>query len=299
MRVGPIWRRVMDRMEGRLETADHLNTRQFLIAVRKLADALGYGTDRSPFLGSGIEYAQSRQYQPGDPVRSIDWRVTARTGKVFVKEYEAPKQLPCFLLLDTSASMTVSSTRKSKYAVAVHVAGGLAFACLDRVSPVGVLGVGGRDLRVDPTMSKSRILQWLHEFRHFRYDEPTTLSRRVSELAPTLPNRCLVVVLSDLQEPGAVAALKLMAQRHDVVVLQFRDPAEGGLGSVGFIQAGEAETGRVFVTRGVKPWVDPEPVARELKRAGVDHLLIRTDRPFVADLRQFLRSRNVLGRGRG
>ncbi len=286
-------------MQGRLETADHLNTRQFLIAVRKLADALGYGTDRSPFLGSGIEYAQSRQYQPGDPVRSIDWRVTARTGKVFVKEYEAPKQLPCFLLLDTSASMTVSSGRKSKYAIAVHLAGGLAFACLDRVSPVGVLGIGGRDVRVEPTLSKARILQWLHEFRNFRYDEPTTLTRRVSELAPTLPNRCLVIVMSDLQEPGAVSALKLMAQRHDVVVLQIRDPAEGGLGSVGFVRAGEAETGRVFVTRGKRVWVESEMVARQLKQSGVDHLVIQTDKPFVADLRQFLRSRNLLGRGGG
>jgi uncharacterized protein (DUF58 family) len=286
-------------MQGRLNTADHLNTRQFVLAVKKLADALGYGTDRSPFLGSGIEYAQSRQYQPGDPVRSIDWRVTARTGKVFVKEYEAPKQLPCFLLIDTSASMTISSVKRSKYATAVHIAGGLAFACLDRVSPVGVLGVGGRDVRVEPSLSKAKIMQWMHEFRHFRFDEPTTLSRRVSELAPTLPNRCLVVVLSDLHEGGAVSSLKLMAQRHDVVVLQLRDPAESGVGPVGFFRAGEAETGKVFVTRGHNPWVEPEPVAKELKRAGVDHLLIRTDRPFIADLRQFLSGRNLLGKGRG
>ena len=285
-------------MEGYLDTADHLNARQFLIAVKKLADALNYGADHSPFLGSGIEYAQSRPYQPGDPVRSIDWRVTARAGKVFVKEYEAPKQLPCYLLVDTSASMTVSSTRRSKYAVAVHLAGGLAFACLDRISPVGVVGAGGRDLRLEPSLSRARILQWLHAFRRFRYDEPTTLGRRVIELAPTLPNRCLVVVLSDLHDPEAVPALRLLAQRHDVAVIQLQDPAETGLRGAGFIRAGEAETGRVFVTRGSRSWVDAESTARQLKRAGVDHLLIRTDRPFVADLRNFLKGRNVLGRGR-
>jgi uncharacterized protein (DUF58 family) len=285
-------------MEGYLDTADHLDARQFLIAVKKLADALNYGTDHSPFLGSGIEYAQSRIYQPGDPVRSIDWRVTARTGKVFVKEYEAPKQLPCYLLMDTSASMTVSSVRRSKYAVAVHIAGGVAFACLDRISPVGVVGVGGRDLRMEPSLSRAQILQWLHEFRRFRYDEPTTLGRRVTELAPTLPNRCLVVVLSDLHDGGAVPALKLLAQRHDVVVIQLQDPAETGLRGAGFLRAGEAETGRVFVTRGARQWVDPEATARQLKRSGVDHLLVRTDRPFVADLRNFMKGRNVLGRGR-
>jgi uncharacterized protein (DUF58 family) len=284
-------------MEGHLDAADHLNARQFQIAVRKLADALSYGTDKSPFLGSGIEYAQSRPYQWGDPVRAIDWRVTARTGRVFVKEYEAPKRMPCFLLIDTSASMTVSSRRRSKYAVAIHVAGGLAFACLDRVSPVGVVGVGGRDVRVDPSLSRGQVLQWLHAFRRFRYDEPTTLARRVAELAPTLTSRCLVVVLSDLHEDGAVPALKLLAQRHDVVVIRLFDPAETGVRGAGLLHAGEAETGRVFVTRAARRWVDPEAAARELKRAGVDHLLVRTDRPFAADLRNFLKARGVLGRG--
>ncbi|QJW94825.1 DUF58 domain-containing protein [Frigoriglobus tundricola] len=285
-------------MEGRLDTADHLNARQFLIAVKKLADALSYGTDHSPFLGAGIEYAQSRQYQPGDPVRAIDWRVTARTGKVFVKEYEAPKQLPCYLLLDTSASMTVSSVKKSKYAVALHIAGGLAFACLDRISPVGVLGVGGRNVRLDPSLSRASVLQWLHEFRRFRYDEHTTLGRKVTELAPTLPYRCLVIALSDLHDPEAVPALKLLAQRHDVAVIQLQDPAETGVAGTGFLRAGEAETGRVFVTRGSRRWVETEPTARQLKRSEVDHLLVRTDKPFVADLRNFLMGRNVLGRGR-
>jgi uncharacterized protein (DUF58 family) len=285
-------------LEGFLDTSDHLNARQFLIAVKKLADALSYGTDKSPFLGSGIEYAQSRAYQLGDPVRSIDWRVTARMGKVFVKEYEAPKQLPCYLLLDTSASMTVTSVKRSKYATAVHIAGGLAFACLDRVSPVGVVGVGGRTVRVEPSLSRGQILQWLHAFRRFRYDEPTTLGRKIAELAPTLSNRCLVIVLSDLHDEAAIPALKLLAQRHDCVVLQLQDPAELGLRGAGFLRAGEAETGRVFVTRSSRQWVEPEGTSRELRRAGVDHLLIRTDRPFATDLRNFLKARNVLGRGR-
>ena len=284
-------------MQGQLDTADQLNTRQFLIAIKKLADELSYGTDRSPFLGSGIEYAQSRPYQWGDPIRSIDWRVTARTGKVYVKEYEAPKRMPCYLLMDTSASMTVTSVKRSKYAVAVHIAGGLAFACLDRVSPVGVVGVGGRDFRLKPSLSRGQIMQWLHHFRTFRYDEPTALGRRVAQLAPSLTSRCLVMVLSDLHDPTAVPALKLMAQQHDVIVIQLQDPAELGVRGAGFLQAGEAETGRVFVTTGGRQWVDPEVTARDLKRAGVDHLLIRTDKPFVANLRNFLKARGLLGRG--
>ena len=284
-------------MTGTLPTADRLNARQFHIAVKRLADSLSYGTDRSPFLGSGIEYAQSRPYQYGDSVRAIDWRVTARVGQVYVKEYEAPKSLACHLLVDTSASMTVGTTARTKYALAVHIAGGLAFAALDRVSPVGVLGVGGRDFRVVPTLSRDQILQWLHLLRTFRYDEPTTLGRRVAALAPGLGSRCLIVVLSDLHDPAAVPALKLLAQRHDVIVLQLQDPAEQGVPRAGFLLAGEAETGRVRVARSRTTFADPAGPSRELKRAGVDHLVIRTDEPFAADLRAFLKHRGGPGRG--
>lgn len=284
-------------MDGYLEANDRLDSRQFLIAVKKLADTLNYGTDRSPFLGSGIEFVQSRPYQWGDPVRSIDWRVTARTGRIHVKEYEAPKQLPCYLLIDTSASMTVTSVRKSKYAIAIHIAGGVAFACLDRVSPVGVIGIGGRDFRVEPSLAAGQVLEWLHKLRRFRYDEPTTIGRRLMELAPTLGSRALVIALTDLHDPTALPALKLLAQKHDCVVLQLQDPAETGLSGAGLIRAVEAETGRTFVTRGQRVWTDPTVTAQELRRARVDHLLLRTDQPIAAKLRGFFKGRNLLGRG--
>jgi uncharacterized protein (DUF58 family) len=284
-------------VEGYLDSVDSLDSRQFVLAVKKLADNLSYGSDKSPFLGAGIEYAQSRPYQWGDPVRSIDWRVTARTGKPHVKEYEAPKRLPCYLLLDTSASMAVASGPRSKYAVALHLAGGLAFACLDRVSPVGVVGVGGRELRIEPSLSSERVMQWLHQLRRFRYDEPTSLGRRIADLAPTLGNRVLVIVLSDLHDPDALSALKLLAQKHDCAVLQIQDPAERGLRGGGFLRAREAETGRAFVTRAGRSWLDPEAVAAQLRRSGIDHLLVETDRPFAARVRHFCKSRNLLGRG--
>lgn len=284
-------------VEGFLETCDPLNSRQFLIAVRKLADNLSYGTDRSPFLGAGIEFVQSRQYQWGDPVRTIDWRVTARTGKLYVKEYEAPKRLASHLLLDTSASMTVSSQKRSKYALAVQIAGGVALACLDRVSPVGVMAVGDSDFRVEPSLGRHQVLEWLHRLRRFRYDETTTLARRLAELGATLTSRALVVVLSDLHDPRALPALKRMAQLHDCVVLMFRDPAERRLRGGGVFRAREAETGRAFVTHGRAAWIDDDHVRQQLNRGGIDHLLIETDQPFVQKLRHFFKSRDLLGKG--
>lgn len=284
-------------MEAQLEVSDHLDERQFALEIRRLADSLSFGTDASPFLGSGIEYVQSRLYQPGDPVKAIDWRVTARTGKVYLKEYEAPKRMPVYLIVDTSASMCVTSQPVSKYAWAVKLAAALALASLARISPVGLIGGGERNLDTRATLSRDRVFLWLHRLRRYRFDEQTTVGRRLSQLAGVLEARSLVIVLSDLHDPQAVPALKLLAQEHDCVVLQLQDPSERGRVGGGVFRTEEAETGRGFVATGRSRWLEEEVLASELKRGGIDHLVMPIDQPFLPRLRGYLRRRKNLGRG--
>lgn len=284
-------------MDGYLDNTGVMDSRRFQVTLRRLADGFLYGVDRSPYLGSGLEYMQSRPYQWGDPVRSIDWRVTARTRKVHVKEYEATKRMPCLLLLDTSASMTVGASKISKYSLALQIAGGLALACLDRAMPVGVLGVGDRDLRIEPSLSRDRVMEWLHRLRQFRYDEQTRLGERIGELGTRLSTRSLIVVLSDLHDAAALPALKLLAQRHDCVTLRLRDPAERGLPKSGILFAREAETGNPLVVRGSRVRIDQAKIEQALKGAQIDCLTIDTDVPFAHRLRSFFRSRDVFGRG--
>ena len=266
------------------------DARQFEISIRRLATALSYGQESSPFLGAGVEYVQSRPYLPGDPVKLIDWRVTARTGRVHVKEYEAPRQMPVYLLVDTSASMCISSRGLSKYAWAVQIAGGIALAALDHMNPVGVMSIGERELHYPPTLSRSSVLQWMHQLRRHHFEERTTLGQRVRELVPRVEQRCLFIVLSDLHDPDAIDAIKLMAQDHDCAVIHLEDPAERGRTGGGFYRAVEAETGRAFVAHSRSRWFEAAS-SHTLTKSGVDYLHLPTDQPVLPKLRQFLRHR--------
>jgi uncharacterized protein (DUF58 family) len=283
-------------METTLQHCDPLDSRQFHLAVKRLADSLSYGTDKSPFLGQGIEYVQSRRYEPGDPVKSIDWRVTARTGKAHVKQFETPKQMPVWLVVDTSASMALASHPPGKYGLALQVAGGIALACLDRVSPVGVLGAGGRDLVVQPSLSRDVLLQWLHSLRTYRFDEPTNLGERLLSLEPSLRQRALLIVLSDFHDPDALSALKLVGARHDCICLIFRDPAEDQLTGAGLFRGREVESGREVVTHGRQILSTVENLSESMKKASLDHFLIHPGTPFLGRLRHFLRSRGGASR---
>lgn len=282
---------------GLLGPIQPLSARKFVIAVQRLADDLTYGLDGSRYRGSGIDYVQSRPYLPGDSVKSIDWRVTARSGKYHVKEYEAQRRFPAWFLVDTSASMVVSSTAMSKYELALRIAGGLSLACLDRMSPVGVLGTGSSDVRIEPSLAKDLVMQWLLRLRRYQLDERTQIVRRIAELRPTLKARSLVVICSDLHEPDAVHSIAMLAQQHEVAVLQFQDPAEVALRGSGFVRAQEAESGRGFVSHGRRALLDQQRIGNDLRRGGVGHLLIRTDQPFLPKLRLFFRSRGMAGRG--
>ncbi|WP_395750672.1 DUF58 domain-containing protein [Prosthecobacter sp.] len=274
---------------------DPVDARQFEVTVKHLANSLNFGQDESVFHGSGLEFAQSRLYTPGDPVKSIDWKVSARVGKLFIKEYQEPKQIPLYLLVDTSASMCVSSQTLSKYAWAVRIATGIALAAQSSMTPVGLLGCGARELHVRPSLSRNLVMEWSHKLRHHNFVEETSLAQRAREIAPALKRLTTVIVLSDLHDPGAFAALQVLGQEHDCIVLHLQDPAELNLKGAGLFRGSEAESGRAFVGHGRRSFIDSATWQSELTRFGIDYLYLRTDQPILGRLRHFLNRRGLGG----
>jgi uncharacterized protein (DUF58 family) len=276
---------------------DPVDSRQFEVTVKHLANSLNFGQDESVFHGGGLEYAQSRLYVAGDPVKFIDWKVSARVGKLFIKEFQEPKQFPLYLLLDTSASMCISSQPLSKYAWAVRIATGIALAAQASMTPVGLLGCGARELHVRPTLSRNLVMEWSHKLRLHDFLEDTSLARRAREVAPSLKRRTMVIVLSDLHDPEAFAALQVLGQEHDCLVLHLQDPAEFNLKGAGVFRGAEAESGRTFVGHGRRAFVDSTQWQGELTRFGLDYLHLRTDQPILGRLRHFLNRRGMSGSG--
>ncbi len=274
---------------------DPVDARQFEVTVKHLANSLNFGQDESVFHGGGLEYAQSRLYVAGDPVKFIDWKVSARVGKLFIKEFQEPKQIPLYLLLDTSASMCISSQVLSKYAWAVRIATGIALAAQTGMTPVGLLGCGARELHVRPTLSRNLVMEWSHRLRQHDFLEETSLAKRAREVAPSLRSRTMVIVLSDLHDPDAFAALQVLGQEHDCIVLHLQDPAELNVKGTGLFRGNEAESGRAFVGHGRRAFVDASEWKSELTRFGIDYLHLPIDQPILGRLRHFLNRRGMGG----
>ena len=298
-----------------------LGADQFELVVRKLADDLTYGADVSRFVGPGIDYAQTRPFAYGDSVKSIDWRVTARTGKFHIKEYESVKRVGVFIVVDTSASMSLSSSSSkvrgaahgtphgkqvgsaTKHDYAVWIAGALSIACLRRRSPVCLLSCGERDGRVQPTMSRGEVWRALDALRAPGRGEGTSVAEALHRVASLARNTSTIIVVSDLHDSGSVPAIRKVAQRHDTLVVQVRDPAERGMLRAGFFRGVEAETGREFLATGRDRF---DGLARDSQRGssqedplagtGIDHATIWTDEAIIPGLAGLMASRGSAGR---
>lgn len=277
---------------------DELAHGDFEMVVRRLADDLAFGTDLSLFVGSGLEYAQSRPYEPGDPVKMIDWRITARTARPFVKEYETLKRTSIYLVVDTSASMGVSSTRLTKHDLAVWIASAVGLVGQRRLSPVAVVGAGERQTQLVPSLRRSDLWQAVEPLRAGSITETTRLAERLSLLDVRADRRSIVMAITDLHDPEAMPALRRIAQKHDCIVIHLVDPAEAGRLRAGFYLGQEAETGRTFLAHGRTRWDRAAEISGELIRSGLSSVRLRTDEPFVAPLRHFLVARAASLRGR-
>lgn len=284
-----------------LPAPETLSRNNFELLLRRIADDIAFGTDESLFVGSGLEYAQSRPYEPGDPVRQIDWKVSARMPVAYVKQHETLKRLAMYLLVDTSASMQVSSTDVSKHSLAVWIAGALGLVALRRLSPVSISSGGSRhhSLREEslPSLSPDDLWRNLEPMRTIDLDETTELTQRLDSLALKVRDRSVIVVLSDLFDSEVVTGLRKLGPRHDVIVFHLTDPAEEGNLQAGYFFGQESETGSQFLVRNKDRWSHHQDLERQLAGADVSYLRLCTDQPPVMPLRNFLLTRLAMMRG--
>ena len=282
-----------------LRPPDELARGDFEMVVRRLADDLAFGMDLSRFIGSGLEYAQSRPYSPGDPIKMMDWKITARLGKPFVKEYDTPKRTNVFIIVDTSASMGISSAMITKHDLAVWIASAIGLIAQRRMSPVGVIGGGERETRLNPSLNRADLWQSLDPLRASNLSEGTRLSDRLADLDLRAKRSSVFIVISDLHDPDAIPAIRHASQKHDCVAIHLMDPAERGRLRAGFFRGQEAESGRSFVAHSNSAWGREGEVAADFARCGTSYLRLQTDQPFIAPLRHFLSFRPMMGGGRG
>ena len=282
-----------------LRPPNELARGDFEMVVRRLADDLAFGMDLSRFIGSGLEYAQSRPYSPGDPIKMMDWKITARLGKPFVKEYDTPKRTNVFIVVDTSASMGISSAMITKHDLAVWIASAIGLIAQRRMSPVGVIGGGERETRLNPSLNRGDLWQALDPLRASNLSEGTRLSDRLADLDLRAKRSSVFIVISDLHDPDAIPAIRHASQKHDCVAIHLMDPAERGRLRAGFFRGQEAESGRLFVAHSNSAWGREGEVAADFARCGTSYLRLQTDQPFIAPLRHFLSFRPMMGGGRG
>ena len=282
-----------------LRPPDELARGDFEMVVRRLADDLAFGMDLSRFIGSGLEYAQSRPYSPGDPIKMMDWKITARLGKPFVKEYDTPKRTNVFIVVDTSASMGISSAMITKHDLAIWIASAIGLIAQRRMSPVGVIGGGERETRLNPSLNRGDLWQALDPLRASNLSEGTRLSDRLADLDLRAKRSSVFIVISDLHDPDAIPAIRHASQKHDCVAIHLMDPAERGRLRAGFFRGQEAESGRLFVAHSNSAWGREGEVAADFARCGTSYLRLQTDQPFIAPLRHFLSFRPMMGGGRG
>lgn len=279
------------------------HTRRIHIRTRRLVDGVFAGQYHSVFKGSGIEFADVREYVPGDDVRTIDWNVTARLGAPFVKRYVEERELTLMLLVDVSASGRFGSAQRLKTEVSTDLCALLATSALRNNDKVGLVLFTDRiEKFLPPQKGRNRTLRVIRELLSC---EPartgTDLSLALEHLHKVVRRRSVSFVISDFLASGYEQALRLVHQRHDIIPVCITDRRERTLPSIGLIAMRDLETGRQVVldtgSRAVlrqydERWEKALAARRRLFRSlGVDVIEIDTHHSYIDPLLRFFRRR--------
>jgi uncharacterized protein (DUF58 family) len=280
-----------------METPERVLRRLEFTVVRRL-DGLLFGDYTGVFYGPSLDLAEVREYQPGDEVRRIDWNVTARMHRLFVRQYREERELTSWLLVDLSPSMAFGTRRQLKQQTAAEFAGVAAYIITRHGDKVGLMGFPGRDVFVPPRGGRVHALRILHTLGRAT-PRPGGLADGLVQAARTLRRRSLVFVISDFQ--GADPwdrPLGQLAVRHDVIAVWVTDPAEQELPDVGGLYVRDPETGEQVWVNTSDPRVrrayrelaaqERERDRQTLARSAVDVLELSTAQALLSPLLRFI-----------
>lgn len=273
------------------------------IRTRNMMNNLFAGEYHSVFKGRGMEFAEAREYQPGDDVRHIEWNVTARVGRPFIKVFDEEREMTVMLLVDVSASGAFGSQQQMKGEVGVEVSALLAFSAIQNNDRVGLLIFTDEvEVFVPPKKGRKHVLRVIRELLYFQpQGRRTSIAGALEYLGRVLHRRSVVFVVSDFQDKGYETALRHLSRRHDLIAVSLSDPREWRLPDVGFINLQDAETGEQVLVdsghRGVREFYAAEQEAAVERRGvlfrktGVDEIAIDATKPYVDPLIHFFRAR--------
>ena len=280
------------------------------LRTRGLVNSLFTGEYRSVFKGQGMEFSEVREYQPGDEVRSIDWNVTARMRKPYVKRYIEERELTVMLAVDLSGSERFGTRMRFKSELASELAAVLAMSAIRNNDRVGaVLFTDRIEHVVPPRKGRRHALRLIRDLLVFEPEgRGTELGAALEYTGKMLSHKAIIFVVSDFQAENLEQPLKLLAQRHDVVAVTVDDPSEQVLPDIGLARFVDPETGetlnvdtsdpdvRARFTEAVTAELDAR--RRLLRRLAIDEIPVRTDAGVVDPLIKFFRTRETRGRRR-
>jgi len=277
--------------------------RQIEIRTKHLVNDSLTGQYHSVFKGRGMDFDEVREYSPGDEVRTIDWNVTARAGRPFIKKFTEERELTILLVVDLSASGNFGSHQQSKREMAAELASVLAFSAIRNNDKVGlVLFTDKIEQYIPPKKGRLHVLRVIREILFLK---PTSQGTNINEalrFANKVTNRKSVMfLLSDFFADDYKTEVRLAARRHDLIGVMIHDPSEMNLPNIGLLTLEDSETGEQFEvdtsnSRLRNQFSDIatenlETTRKLFNSSGVDFLDLSTSRPYMPEVVRFFQTR--------
>ena len=289
-----------------METSELLKkVRQIEIKTRGLSNNIFAGQYHSAFKGRGMAFSEVREYQFGDDTRDIDWKVTARYVRPYVKVFEEERELTVMLLIDVSGSKDFGTVSQMKRDVTTEIAATLAFSAIQNNDKIGVIFFSDKiEKFIPPQKGRRHILYIIRELIDFRpNDRQTDINQALKYLTNAIKKRCTAFLLSDFIDHGNYHdALTIANRKHDIVAIQVYDRRETELPAVGLMKVRDAETGQERwidssskrVREAYRTWWDKRQAEMNaaFQKSRIDAVSIRTEDDYVKALLALFDKRN-------